>query len=170
MTAGGRRVGAAARGLGPQAFRSRYGAGLLHLLAAIASFAIATYAFLEIAERPSPVGFALWFAGAIVAHDLIAFPLYSLLGLLAGRARAKNAGEPRSAVNYVRVPALLAGFAFVIWFPLILGADSEAYEAASGRSTDPFLERWLLLTAALFAGSGIVYALRSRLHRAPSVE
>jgi hypothetical protein len=145
-------------------FRARYGAGPLHLLAAAASFAIATYAFLEIAERPSPVGFALWFAGAIVAHDLIAFPLYSLLGLVAGRGRTGDAGDP-AAVNYIRVPALLSGFAFLVWFPLILELDPETYEAASGRSTEPFLERWLLLTAGLFAVSGLVYAVRVRRRR-----
>ena len=142
--------------------RARYGAGPLHLLAAVASFAIATYAFIEIAERPSPIGFVVWFAAAIVAHDLIAFPLYSLLGLLAGRlgAGAATAGPP--AVNYVRVPALLSGLALAVWFPLILGVDAAGYEAASGQSTDPFLGRWLLLTATLFAGSGVLYALRTR--------
>jgi hypothetical protein len=146
-------------------FRARYGSGPLHLLAAIASFAIATYAFIEIAERPSPLGFALWFAGAIVAHDLIAFPLYSLLGLLAGRVamRARGTRAGADAVNWVRVPALLSALAFVVWFPLILGLSSEAYGAASGRSTDPYLERWLLLTAALFLGSGVLYAIKARM-------
>ena len=44
------------------------------------------YAFVEIAGQPAPVSFAIWFAGAIVAHDLVAFPLYSLLDLIAGGA------------------------------------------------------------------------------------
>jgi len=141
------------------ALRGRYGAGPLHLLAVLASFAIAAYAFFEIAERPAPLSFALWFGGAVVAHDLIAFPLYSLFGLLAGRGAAGSAGP---WVNYVRVPALLAALAFVVWFPLILGLSGERYEAASGLTTDPFLGRWLLLSAALFAGSGFLYALRMR--------
>jgi hypothetical protein len=150
----------------PGGLRARYGEGPLHLLAAVASFAIATYAFIELAERPSPLGFALWFAGAIVAHDLIAFPLYSLLGLLAGRV-ARQGGRAGGAVNWVRIPALLSGLALIVWFPLILGLSSEAYGAASGRSTDVFLERWLLLTAGLFAGSGLLYAVRARLRDEP---
>lgn len=150
--------------LDPTSFRARYGNGPLHLLAVVASFAVATYAFLEIAERPSPLGFALWFAGAIIAHDLIAFPLYSLLGLIAGRVALRaGAGARTGAINWVRVPALLSALAFVVWFPLILGLSSEAYGAASGRSTDPYLDRWLLLTAALFVGSGVLWAIRARL-------
>jgi hypothetical protein len=139
--------------------RSRYGEGPLHLLAVVASFAIVAYAFGEIVDRPGALSFVVWFGGAAVAHDLIAFPLYSLFGLVAGRAAADRAP---AAVNYVRVPALLSAFAFVVWFPFILGLSGEAYEAASGLSTDPFLGRWLLLTAALFAGSGIVYAVTLR--------
>jgi hypothetical protein len=150
----------------PGRLQARYGEGPLHLLAAVASFTIATYAFIELAERPSPLGFALWFGGAIVAHDLIAFPLYSLLGLVAGRV-ACRAGSTGGAVNWVRVPALLSGLALIVWFPLILGLSSETYGAASGRSTDVFLERWLLLTAALFAGSGLLYAIRARLRHEP---
>jgi hypothetical protein len=141
------------------AWRARYGDGPLHLLAAVASFAIVAYAFVEIVDRPGPLSFALWFGAAVIAHDLVAFPLYSLLGLIAGRASARVGGR---ALNYVRVPALLSGLALVVWFPLILGLSSDSYEAASGLSTDPFLGRWLLLTAALFAGSGLAYALRAR--------
>jgi hypothetical protein len=141
------------------AFRSSYGDGPLHLLAAIASFSIVAYALIQIVDRPGALSFVLWFGGAIVAHDLVAFPLYSLLDRIAGRVEGERAPP---AVNYVRVPALLSGLAFVVWFPLILGLSGEAYEAASGLAPDPFLGRWLLLTAALFAGSGLAYAVRSR--------
>lgn len=141
--------------------RERYGAGPLHLLAAAASFAIAAYALLEIADRPGPVSFAVFFAGAIVAHDLISFPIYSALNLIAGRA-ASAARVDAPSINYVRVPALLSGFALVVWFPLILGLDSALYESATGGPPADYLERWLLLTAALFAGSGLVLAVRGR--------
>jgi hypothetical protein len=143
-------------------FRRVYGAGPLHLLSVIAGLAIATYAFLEVAERPSPLGFAVWFAGAIVAHDLIAFPLYSALGLLAGRAGRALGGEWR-AINYVRVPAIVSALLLVVWFPFVFGLSSAGYQAAAGRTTDDFAERWLLITAALFALSGVVWALRARL-------
>jgi hypothetical protein len=146
---------------GSARFRRLYGAGPLHLVAAIATIAIAAYAFLEIAERPSPLGFALWFAAAIVAHDLIAFPLYSALGLLAGRA-GRAAGSGGGAINYVRVPAIVSGLLFVVWFPFILGLSAPEYEAASGRDPDVFATRWLLVTAALFTASGIVWAVNAR--------
>ena len=67
-------------------FRSAYGDSPLHLLAVLASFAIAGYAFLRIVENPSALGTLVWFGGAAVAHDLIAFPLYSALNLIAHRS------------------------------------------------------------------------------------
>jgi hypothetical protein len=141
------------------ALRSRYGEGPPHLLAVLASFAIVAYAFGEVVQRPGALSFAVWFGGAVVAHDLIAFPLYSLFGLVAGRARNTRLA---ATVNYVRVPALLSGFALIVWFPFILGLSGESYEGASGLSDDPFLGRWLLLTATLFAGSGFLYAVNQR--------
>lgn len=142
-----------------EALRSRYGDGPLHVLAVTATFAIVAYAFLEVVDRPGALSFAVWFGGAVVAHDLIAYPLYSLFGLVAGRAQGTRVA---AAVNYVRVPAVLSGFAFIAWFPFILGLSGDEYEGASGLSTDPFLGRWLLLTAALFAGSGVLCAVNLR--------
>ena len=142
-------------------FRERYGAAPLHLIAVIASFAIAGYAFIEIADHPGVISFAIFFAGAIIAHDLIAFPIYSTLNRIAGGATAA-AGLAGSAINYVRVPALLSAFAFVVWFPLILGLSSDTYEANSGHAAPDYLGRWLLLTGALFLISGIVLAIRRR--------
>lgn len=141
--------------------RDRYGAGPLHLIAVIASFAIAGYAFVEIANHPSLISFAIFFAGAIVAHDMIAFPIYSTLNRIAGDASAA-AGFSGPSINYVRVPALLSAFAFVVWFPLILGLSSHTYEADTGHAEPDYLARWLLLTAALFLISGLVAAIKRR--------
>lgn len=143
------------------ALRSRYGDGPLHLIAVVISFAIVGYAFIQIAASPSPISFAIFFAGAIVAHDLIAFPIYSALNLIGGRATSIARLGP-ATINYVRVPALLAGFAFVVWFPLILALDPERYEAATATAPADYLGRWLALTGILFLGSGIVYAVRRR--------
>jgi len=141
--------------------RDRYGDSALHLIAVVVSFAIAAYAFFEIADRPGAISFAIYFGGAIVAHDLIAFPIYSALNLVAGRASgAVRLG--RSAINYVRVPAVLSAFALIVWFPLILGLSDERYVADTGHDRPAYLARWLLLTAALFAVSGIAYALKRR--------
>lgn len=143
------------------ALRRHYGEGPLHLIAVIASLAIVGYAFLEIVQRPAPASFAVFFAGAIVVHDLIAFPIYSALDRIAGRA-VSRVPAGRDAVNYLRVPAVLSGFAFVVWFPLILALDPARYEAAAGRAPVDYLGRWLALTGVLFLGSGIVYAIRRR--------
>ena len=48
--------------------------------------AVAGYAFIAIIARPTRSTRCSWFGGAIIAHDLTAFPLDSVLGLLAGRA------------------------------------------------------------------------------------
>jgi uncharacterized membrane protein len=149
--------------------RHRYGSSVLHLLAVLATMAVAGYAFIAIVARPDAVKVLLWFGGAIVAHDLISFPLYSALALIAGRAagvRAERLDVRRAAaLNHVRVPALLSAFALVAWFPLVLGLSADRYRDDTALSASPYLGRWLLLTAALFAGSGVVYALRLRSDR-----
>jgi hypothetical protein len=147
-------------------FRAAYGASPLHLLAAIAAFAIAGYAFFRIAEAPSALGTFAWFAAAIVLHDVLAFPLYSALNLVAGRAVLGGGEEPSpgrvSALNHLRIPAVLSGFALLLFFPEILGLDSTDYMRDTGLSGDVFLGRWLGLTGALFAGSALLYAVRLR--------
>jgi hypothetical protein len=141
--------------------RERYGAGPLHLIAVIVSFAIAGYAFLEIADHPGVISFAIFFAGAIIAHDMLAFPIYSTLNRITGEATSV-AGFAGPSINYLRVPALLSAFAFVVWFPLILGLSSDRYQANSGHSEPNYLGRWLLLTAGLYLISGIALAIRWR--------
>jgi hypothetical protein len=148
-------------------FRSAYGDSPLHLLAVIASFAIAGYAFLRIVENPSALETLVWFAGAAVAHDLIAFPLYSVLNLIAhrtieGRDDAREERRRVPLINHVRIPAFLSGLALLMFFPLILGLDAANYEKDAGLSGDVFLTRWLGLCAALFLGSALIYAVRLR--------
>jgi hypothetical protein len=145
-------------------FRSLYGDSPLHLLAVLASFAIAGYGFLRIAETPTALGTLVWFAGAAIAHDLIAFPLYSALNLIAHRGVEGPAEERRRVplINHVRIPAFLAALALLMFFPLILGLDSANYEKDTGLSGDVFLTRWLGLCAVLFLGSALIYAVRLR--------
>ena len=146
-------------------FREAYGAGALHLLAAIASLAAAGYALVEIGERSAPLNFALWFGFAIVAHDLIAFPLYSALGAIAGRALLPAGDIGRMALNHVRVPVILSVIALIVWLPLILALDEPALIARTGLEPADYFGRWLLLTAALFGGSGLLLAIRVRRRR-----
>lgn len=78
--AGGQRLYGAARHA-YRAARHWYGARPLHLLALLAAFCLAGYAFRAVIAAGQWRGFALWFAVAIVAHDLLLFPLYSLADL-----------------------------------------------------------------------------------------
>jgi hypothetical protein len=174
---------AAARGL-----RRWYGDSPLHLLALLASFALAGYAVQAVAAADQWRGFAVWFAVAIVGHDLLLFPLYSLADLSVrrllpragriGRRQARDAGGAGGAgaragartagrqappvLNYLRVPAAFALLILLVWFPLILGLSAGTYHRASGLSASPYLGRWLAVTGALFAGSAICYALALR--------
>ena len=83
-----------------------YGANPLHLLALLGSFALAGYAAVQLVS-PRPLAVAVWFAGAVVGHDLLLLPLYSLADrsvIAAIRHRAPRL--PTIAwVNYLRVPA-----------------------------------------------------------------
>jgi Kef-type K+ transport system membrane component KefB len=137
-------------------FRDIYGTTPLHLLAVAASFAVAFYAALRIAGSPSGWRIAYWFVGAAVVHDLVLWPLYTVLDRIAGGRR------PRPAVNYVRVPVLLSGLLFLTWSGLILQRAPSTYESATGLTPEPYLERWLAVSAVLFLASGLLYALRAR--------
>jgi len=144
-------------------FRAFYRAQPLHLLALLATFALTAYVGLQLSDVPALPGILLWFAGAVVAHDLVLFPLYaladrSLVRALPGRRRPMPPRVP--VVNHVRVPALAAGLLFLLFFPGILQLGTAAFVAATGQTQEPFLERWLLLTAGLFVASGVAYAVR----------
>lgn len=135
--------------------RRRYGDGTLDVLAHVAALALAAYAFTRIFAGAQPWNVVLWFAGALVLHDAIAFPLYTALDRLALGRRGR-------AVNYVRVPVLLSALSFIVFSPLILGLGDGRYERATTLSQDVYLGRWLLLSGAMFAASGLLYAVRAR--------
>ena len=137
-------------------FRDIYGTSPLHLVAVVASFAVAFYAALRIADSPSGWRIAIWFAGAALAHDLVLWPLYTVLDRIAGGRR------PGPGVNYVRVPVLLSALLGLTWIGLILELAPESYSGATGLEPTPYLERWLAITAVLFLASGVLYAVRAR--------
>jgi hypothetical protein len=152
-------------------FREHYGAGVVHLLAVLVSFAIAAYALsraLDLTRNPDRI--VLWLGGSIVAHDLILFPIYALLGVIVGAAIVgrRPGGRVRiAALNHLRVPALLSGLLLLVWFPLVAGKGERSFMRVSGLSKDVYLGRWLLITAALFGGSALVFLLRLRRLRGP---
>lgn len=153
----------------PKVFARYYGAHPLHLLTMLAGFALLGYVL--IAVRPAALwnpgswwqSVAVWFAAAIIAHDLVLFPLYALADAVLGRlpGRRLTPETPKVAVrNYIRVPALGAGLTLLVFLPGIIEQGAATYQAATGQTQQPFLGRWLLLVAALFAGSAISYATR----------
>jgi hypothetical protein len=144
-------------------FRKLYGAGPLQLIALAASFTVIAAAVVRWFDSGSDVvNLIVWFGVAVVGHDLVFVPLYSLLDRIASgplRRRAA-ADEPAWAIAYVRIPAMLSALLFVVFFPLILGTGVSTYRAASGHRPSGYLDRWLIATAVLFLGAGLAYALR----------
>lgn len=127
------------------------------ILLLLCSFALCGYAGVRLLDGDRLL-IALWFVGAAVLHDLVLLPLYAA----ADRALVKGAGRRRGRINHVRVPAALSGLLLLVWFPLITGRVSERYPGATGLSADSYATRWLILTAVLFGGSAVLFAVRSR--------
>jgi len=111
--------------------RRWYGAPLRHLLALLAAFALAGYAIYAVAAAGQWPGFALWFAAAIVVHDLLLFPVYSgadrILRQFLRRRQASAVPAAPPVLNYLRVPAAFSLLLLLVWFPLILGLSSDRY-------------------------------------------
>jgi hypothetical protein len=146
-------------------FRFEYGAQPLHLIAVVASLLLCGYALLRITEIPGGGRVLIWIVAAALLHDLVALPLYSGLSRLtqgaAERAIASRAAM-LMALNHVRIPAALSLLLLVVYLPLILRVDPDRYMGTTGLSLDLYLGRWLLISAALFLISGVVYAIRLR--------
>jgi hypothetical protein len=148
-------------------WRRLYGASPLHLAIHVAAFAIAAYALLRILSREPVDNFVIWFVGAALLHDLVLLPLYSGLDLgarLSLRASDRHRAVP--LINHVRVPALISGLLLLVYFPLILVEADRNYFRASGHHVHDYARNWLLVSAALFAGSALIYLGRTiRAHR-----
>ena len=153
----------------PTRFSAIYGSHPLHLLTMVSGFGLLGYILATF--KPATLwnpgtwwqSIAVWFAAAVVAHDLLFFPLYALADrVLSARISRRPAhSHPKVIVrNYIRVPALGAGLTLLIFLPGIIEQGGPTYQAATGQTQQPFLGRWLLLTAAMFAVSAIIYATR----------
>lgn len=145
-----------------------YGGHPLHLLTMAAGFALLGYvvATFEPMTLWNPRSWwqsiAVWFAAAIIAHDLLLFPIYALADRILW-ARAGNVPVRRLPVpvrNYLRIPALGSGLTLLVFLPGVVEQGASTYLAATGQTQQPFLGRWLLLTAAMFSASAIVYLVR----------
>jgi hypothetical protein len=141
-------------------FRRLYGDSPRQLVAVLACFVVAAYAASRVLGDPPALRIAIWFVGAAVVWDLVVAPLLALVdrGLRALPGRVPP-------VNYLRVPLALSALLLLVFAPVILQRSEEPYRVASGLGQDPYLERWLLVSALLFVGAGIAYAaavLRTR--------
>ncbi len=139
-----------------------YGASSLHLLALLACFGLAGYAAARLVSS-HPLAVIAWFLGAVIGHDLLLMPLYSLADRSAMAAiRHREPQLPATPwINYLRVPAALSGLLLIVWFPLILRLQSP-YRASTTLSADPYVWHWLAVTGALFLLSAVAFALRLR--------
>jgi hypothetical protein len=143
----------------------------LHLLTMATGFALLGYVLATF--KPSTLwnpghwwqSIAVWFAAAVIGHDLLLFPLYALADRATGTwlrrfHRSAHRHPKVTARNHIRIPALAAGLTLLIFLPGIIEQGAPTYLAATGETQQPFLGRWLLLTAAMFATSAIAYAVR----------
>ena len=128
----------------------RYGASPVHLLAHLAGLALAAWALLQIPGLGNWQRIVVWLVAAVVVHDLVLFPAYTVAGRLVGRS------------PFVRIPLALSALLLLVFFPVMCGKGEGAYTRVSGVEWDGYAERWLLVSALLFLGSGILYAVRSR--------
>lgn len=152
-----------------------YGDRIFHLIILLATFALAAYAVsvLGVKNLFNPAvwwqSIAVWFLVAIIAHDLILFPLYSLADRLLPRAR-RTPSRHVPFINYVRIPTLAAGLLLVMFLPGIIKQGAETYQAATGLTQEPFLTRWLLVTAALYLVSALAYVVKTAVRHRRSTD
>ena len=152
-------------------FKRFYGDHVLHLIVLLAALALGAYTIsvLGVAQLFNPrvwwQSIAVWFAVAVIGHDLILFPLYALAERLLPKARrdADPAEETWRVpiVNYLRIPTLATGLTFAMFLPGIIEQGAFTYTAATGLTQEPYLARWLLLVAGFYLTSAVCYLVRS---------
>lgn len=156
-------------------FARLYGSHPLHLLTLVSGFAL--FGYVVVTVKPVSLwnphawwqSIVVWFAAAVVAHDLVLFPVYALADGLLSRLASRVGPAPSACrpgprvpvLNYLRLPALGAALTLLVFLPGIIEQGAGTYRAATGHTQDAFLGRWLLLTAAMFALSAVVYAVRA---------
>lgn len=162
MTGVGTAVGAGAEQARPEgASRSwlqrRYGASWWHLATVLACLVATAYVVSRVASSPALFRIVVWFLGVAVVWDLVLGPALALAD------RVLRAVTPRlrgvSPLNFVRVPALVSLLLLLLWAPLVLRRSEAVYESKTGLPVEPFLYRWLGVTAVLFAVSGALLAV-----------
>lgn len=139
-----------------------YGASPLHLLTMVGCFALAGYAAVMLLKVHA-MAVIVWFAGAVIGHDLVLVPLYMLADRSVMAVVRHRPPELPAAgwINYLRVPVVLSGILLLIWFPLIFRLPRN-FPSSTTLPLDPYLWHWLAVTGALFLISAAAFALRLR--------
>lgn len=141
--------------------RRWYGSGPAHVVTLALGGLVGIYAGIKLVSA-DPWGIVLWFVAAAVIHDIVLVPAYTALDRGA-RAPLRGRGVP-FWYDHVRVPVMLSGLLFMVFFPLILGFP-EAFPRITGTSLDVYLPRYLAMVAGLFALSGLALLARIVLRR-----
>ena len=148
-------------------WRRRYGASWLHLGVLLACFALSGYAVSRVLPDTSTLlAITVWFVGAAVVWDLVLGPALALADR--GARRLARGTDGVSPLNFVRAPALLSLLLLALSAPQVLQRSAQRYAAKTGLSQDPYLERWLTVTAVLFTVSALAYGVRVRRARPSS--
>ena len=151
-------------------FRRLYGDHVLHLIVLVAALALGAYTIsvLGVDQLFNPrvwwQSIAVWFAVAVIGHDLILFPLYALVERLLPKWRRRadrDATRRVPIVNYLRLPTLATALTFAMFLPGIIEQGAFTYTAATGLTQEPYLARWLLLVAGFYLTSAVCYLVRS---------
>lgn len=164
-----------------QFVRRIYGENPIHLIILLAALTLTVYTIsvmgLESLFNPTVwwQSIAVWFAVAIIAHDLILFPLYALADrVLALRRRRASEDAPKAAAtendarrpaltNYIRMPTLASALLLIVFLPGIIEQGAVAFYAATGLTQEPYLTRWLAITAVLYLTAAVWFAVKTAL-------
>lgn len=154
-------------------FSRAYGASPAHLALGLASFAVAGFAIVQLSALPTLFNILIWMFAGVVLHDFVLLPIYAGIGR-GGIAISRWWAGPRPVdwaagsieiFKYIRIPAIVSAILLLMFFPLIFGVAEQSFELTTGMSTAVYLGRWLTIVAVLFAGSGLLLALRVLRHR-----
>lgn len=93
--------------------RAGYGAAPWHLIMVTAATVLAGWVALRVAGEATAGRMLLWFLGAVIAHDLVLFPVYAAVDRVLRRlVRGRVA-----LLNHLRVPALGSALLFLVYSP-----------------------------------------------------
>ena len=143
-------------------FRKRYGSTPLHLLAHGALFLVFAYVALQLFDARGVANIVAWFVAALILHDFVLLPFYTVLDRVGKRALG------RGAINYVRVPVAISLLLLLLFYPPIFGRNDGSFARVAAVEPSGYLERWLLTTAALFVLAAVLYVVRGRARQTPA--